>query len=173
MHRAAVFQLVNSDRKEDIELFNEIFQDGNDLSNFLNRPNTLGRTPLHNACERLSSQKCFQMINSGARFLPDSHGEDPLWESHYFALKISERPEHTRLLEEIMKKGYFSFFINKNPSRRDFYSLTMSWDIQRYERVLAGRNPVVTFINEPSKELDQLRCTPPGKRSFSFRLVLN
>ena len=51
LHRAAVFQLVNSDRKEDIELFNEIFQDGNDLSNFLNRPNTLGRTPLHNACE--------------------------------------------------------------------------------------------------------------------------
>ena len=93
LHRAAVFQLVESDTKEDTELFDEIFQDGKDLSNFLNRPNTLGRAPLHNACERLSSQKCFQLINSGAIFLPDSEGKDPLWQSQYFALKSSERPE--------------------------------------------------------------------------------
>ena len=154
LHRAAVFQLIESDTK-DIKLFEEIFQDGNDLSNFLNRPNTLGRTPLHNACERLSSQKCFQLINSGAKFLHDSHGEDPLWESHYFALKISERPEHVALLEETMEKEHFSSFINSNPSMmKDFNSLTMSEevdDVKRFERILAGRNPL-TFINQPSKE---------------------
>ena len=126
LHRAAVFQLIDSDTNEDIELFDEIFRDGKDLSNFLNRPNTEGRTPLHNACERLSSQKCFQLINSGARFLHDSHGEDPLWEKHYFALRFSERPEHVALLEETMEKEHFSSFINNNPSMKDFYSITLS-----------------------------------------------
>ena len=36
LHRAAVFQLLES---EDTNLFDEIFDDGNDLSKFINRPN--------------------------------------------------------------------------------------------------------------------------------------
>ena len=45
LHRAAVFRLIESETKDDTELFDEIFREGKDLSNFLNRPNTLGRTP--------------------------------------------------------------------------------------------------------------------------------
>ena len=38
LHRAAVFQLVESETKEDTETFDEIFQEGRNLSNFINRP---------------------------------------------------------------------------------------------------------------------------------------
>merc|ERR1719458_524592 len=66
LHRAAVFQLVNSDTKEDILTFDEIFQEGKNLSNFINRPNSSGRTPLYNACERQSPKKVSQLLSSKA-----------------------------------------------------------------------------------------------------------
>ena len=156
LHRAAVFQLVESDTKEDMELFDEIFGSGKDLPNFridINRPSSLGRTVLHNACETLSSQKCFELIKSGAEILPDSHGEVPEWESHYFALQTSEIPEHHSLLKETMEMEHFySTFNPSNPSMKDFSSLTMSkekHDMKIFERVLSGRNPL-TFINQPT-----------------------
>ena len=79
LHRAAVFQLINSDRKEDVELFDEIFQDGKDLSTFINRPNSSGRTPLYNACERQSPKKVSQLLSAGANINQAiANGQTPL-----------------------------------------------------------------------------------------------
>ena len=57
LHRAAIFQLVESDTKEDTEIFGEIFQEEKDLANYIDRPNSSGETPLHKACERQSLEK--------------------------------------------------------------------------------------------------------------------
>ena len=79
LHRAAVFQLIESETKEDTELFEEIFQDGKDLSNFINRPNSLGRTPLYNACERQSPRKVSQLLRAGADVNQrTANGQSPL-----------------------------------------------------------------------------------------------
>ena len=79
LHRAAVFQLTKSDTKEDVELFNEIFQDGKDLSNFINRPNSSGRTPLYNACEMQSPKKVSQLLSAGANINQTiANGQTPL-----------------------------------------------------------------------------------------------
>ena len=58
--------LHRAETKEDSELFDEIFQDGKDLSKFINRPNSSGRTPLYNACERQSARKVLQLLSAGA-----------------------------------------------------------------------------------------------------------
>ena len=63
LHRAAIFQLIES---EDTKLFDEIFEEMNDVSNFINRPNSAGLTPLHAACEKESSKKVVQLLNAGA-----------------------------------------------------------------------------------------------------------
>ena len=74
LHRAAVFQLVKA---EDTELFDEIFDAGNDLSKFINRPNSAGQTPLHVACDQQSVSKVAKLLNAGADILPDGNGEAP------------------------------------------------------------------------------------------------
>ena len=77
LHRVAVFQLIESDTREDTELFDEIFAEGNVDGNFINKPNSSGRTFLHAAGEKQASRKVLQLLNAGAYILPDSNGEGP------------------------------------------------------------------------------------------------
>ena len=128
LHRAAVFQLVDSDRKEDTELFNEIFQEGNDLSNFINRPNSSGRTPLHNACERQSPRKVVQLLKAGARVMPDGNGEKPEWESHYLALENSDRPEDQELVKTTKRRDLQLLGIRHTVEEPELVELLRRWN---------------------------------------------
>ena len=77
LHRSAVFQLIKSDTED--ALFDEIFQNGKDLSSFINRPSSSGRTPLYNACERQSSKKVSQLLRAGANINQTiANGQTPL-----------------------------------------------------------------------------------------------
>ena len=62
VHRAAVFQLIAT--KEDPELFDEIFEEGNDRSSIINRPNSSGETFLYSAAEKRSLEKVKRLINA-------------------------------------------------------------------------------------------------------------
>ena len=226
LHRSAVFQLIESDADEDVKLFNEIFNGGKDMSSFINRPNSRGKTPLHEACELQKSKKMlqllnsgansvpdaegrepklaevfvaivrsdseedlklifegsnlsanflnrttpsgqtalhaacdnrsprvmFQLLNAGAKSLPDINGEKPKWERHFFALNSSDRLEDKALVEEIMAWENFSSIINNNPMLTDFVALTGSdraEDVELFERGLRGTH-LASFVNQPS-----------------------
>ena len=156
LHRAAVFQLVDSDRKEDTELFNEIFQEGNDLSNFINRPNSSGRTPLHNACERQSPRKVVQLLKARARVMPDGKGEKPEWESHYLALENSDRPEDQKLVKTTKRKDLQLLGIRHTVEEPELVELLSTWysaeDITKEE---AEQRVIEKFV-ENTKVLNTL-----------------
>ena len=73
LHRAAVFQLIESDTKEDSQTFDEIFDDWSGDGNFINRPDSRGRTFLHAVAEKQAFRKVVQLLNAGAEILPDSN----------------------------------------------------------------------------------------------------
>ena len=114
LHRAAVFQLVESETKEDTELFDEIFQEGKNLSNFINRPNSSGQTPLHNACKRQAPKKVSTLLIAGANVLPDSTGKEPKVADLLIApLVMSDKEEDALLLTKIVGGNNVSTFINQ------------------------------------------------------------
>ena len=77
VHRAAVVQLIKSDTEEDVKTFKEICQEAEtSLSIVVNQPSA-GRYPLHVAGERESAWKIVQLLNAGAKVLPDAENKNP------------------------------------------------------------------------------------------------
>ena len=98
LHRSAVFQLIESNTREDTELFDEIFQDGKDLSNFINRPDSSGRTPLYNACERQSTKKVLQLLSAGAKI-------NQTTANGWTALHIACEKQSLRKVQQLLEAG--------------------------------------------------------------------
>ena len=153
-----LIKLIDSEKEEDA-LALKIFLGGKNVPNFINMTTVSGRTALHAACERLSFKTTFQLVNAGARSFRDHNGEKPSWESLFFALKVSEKAEDLKLLEEVSKWEKISFIISTNPSMKNFPTLTLSSkysDLELFERALAGRNLFKykgkTFINQPTSD---------------------
>ena len=128
LHRAAVFQLIDSEIKEDTELFNEIFQKGNDLSNFISRPNSSGRTPLHIACDKQSPRKLVQLLKAGAAIMPDGKGEKPEWESHYLILENSDRPQDQELVKTTNRSDLQLLGIRHTVEEPELVELLRRWN---------------------------------------------
>ena len=128
LHRAAVFQLIDSEIKEDTELFNEIFQKGNDLSNFISRPNSSGRTPLHIACDKQSPRKLVQLLKAGAAIMPDGKGEKPEWESHYLILENSDRPQDQELVKTTNRSDLQLLGIRHTVEEPELVELLRTWN---------------------------------------------
>ena len=141
--------IVRSDSEEDLKL---IFEGSNLSANFINRVTASGQTALHAACDNKSPRVMFQLLNAGAKSLPDNDGAKPKWERRFFALSTSDRLEDKALVEEIMTWDNFVSIIKNNPMLTDFVALTGSdraEDVDLFERVLRGTT-LASFVNQPS-----------------------
>ena len=100
VHRSAIFELVNSNKKKDNEVFEEIMlKDG--IEDAVNRHNHAGDTPLGRACATGDSWKAFLLWNAGAEPLV---GRKPQVKEHlkkYALLDIDGEPVRKETLRPL------------------------------------------------------------------------
>ena len=96
IHRSAIFALVNSNKKEDNEVFEEMMLKGG-IKDVVNRRNHAGDSALRRACATGDSWKVFLLWNAGAEPL---EGRKPELEEHlkkYAILGINGEPLRTEI----------------------------------------------------------------------------
>jgi len=91
VHRSAIFALVNSNKKEDNEVLEEMMLQGG-IEAAVNRHNHAGDTPLGRACAKGDSWKVFLLWNAGAEPLVGRKPEVEEQLKKYAVLDIDGKP---------------------------------------------------------------------------------
>ena len=135
LHKAAIVQLIKSNEKEDVDLFDQIFQkEKESLSIVLNQPSS-GRYPLHIACDLWSHMKVVTLLRAGAEILPDNQGVKPDLDNNLLLLESSNKPEDQELAAKIkpeVKKRLGICHVIEDPALLD---LLKTWDTATGEKV--------------------------------------